>query len=241
MEQDLSLEKERRLESALRICKSADFSAAAAFQRETAPLAVFRDNGAPVSTAGGVDLSYHDTRCHCAIVVVARDSLNVVAEAHADLDVEFPYVPGYLFFREFPAFLAAWEKLAFKPDVLMFDGHGLAHPRRAGIAVMAGVLLDVAAIGVGKSRLYGKFEEPGKTRFDSTPLLAPDGTQLGWTLRTRGLSSSTGDTRAAKPVFVSPGHRVSMAGCLELTKAFTGKWRIPAPTREAHLAAGRWR
>jgi deoxyribonuclease V len=215
---------------ALELCRKPDFSAAKRFQEQVSPLAEIRDRHPEIRTAAGVDLAYRGDVCLCALAVVGIPEMKVSETVFAEASVVFPYVPGYLFFREFPAFFAAWNLLASKPDLLMFDGHGLAHPRRAGIALMAGVLLDFPTIGVGKSRLTGVYEEPGSTRFSATPLADSAGDQIGWALRTKA------EPRPAKPVFISPGHRVSLDGSLELAKAFTGKWRVPVPTREAHVA-----
>jgi len=140
----------------------------------------------------------------------------------------FPYVPGYLGFREAPALLAAWEKLADKPDLLFVDGHGRAHPRRCGIATHVGVLLDVPTIGVAKSILCGRVEgdlgaEPG-----ATAPLVDRGEVVAMALRTRA---------RALPVYVGTGHRISLALAVEWVLALSEGRRLPLPIRLAHDAA----
>jgi deoxyribonuclease V len=147
----------------------------------------------------------------------------------AEREVEFPYVPGLLAFREAPAVLQAWSRLRSDPDLIIFDGHGMAHPRRMGIACHLGLVLDRPSIGCAKSRLCGQHEEPGAAAGDWAPLT--DGDEwIGAAVRTR-----TGK----QPVFVSVGHRVSLATAISLTLTCCRGYRLPEPTRQAHLAARR--
>jgi deoxyribonuclease V len=177
----------------------------------------------------GVDVGFEDggrvTRA--AVAVLAYPDLQPVDRALARLPTRFPYVPGLLSFRELPAVLAAIEALAVRPDVYLCDGQGLAHPRRFGIACHLGVLIDAPSIGVAKTRLSGSHAEPPVEKGGWTPL--QDGDEvIGAVLRTR-----TG----VKPVYVSIGHRVSLATAIRLVLACTRGYRLPETTRQAHRLA----
>ncbi len=186
----------------------------------------------PVRLIGGVDISNTrfdpENRVFAAVVVLAWPGLEVVATASAVRTAAMPYVPGYLGFREVPALLAAWEMLAAKPDLVLVDGHGTAHPRGLGIAAHLGVVLDLPCIGVAKSPLVGRAEgvlgeDPG-----AEAALVWKGRRLATVLRTR---------RRSNPLYVSPGHRISEAGAVEWVKRCGTGYRLPEPTRQAHLAA----
>jgi deoxyribonuclease V len=134
-----------------------------------------------------------------------------------------PYIPGLLAFREAPILARAFEKLNCEPDVVLFDGHGFAHPRRMGIASHMGLLLDKPSIGCAKSRLVGTHQEPGNTPGEWSPLM--DGEQqIGAVLRTRG---------NVKPIFVSCGHKMDLKTALMIVLQCCDGYRIPKPTREA--------
>jgi deoxyribonuclease V len=139
-----------------------------------------------------------------------------------------PYVPGLLGFREIPALLAAWEKLRAKPDLVLVDGHGVAHPRRLGIAAHLGVMLDVPAIGVAKSVLVGGEDPPLADEPGAETPLVWRGERIGTALRTR---------RRSNPLYVSIGHRVSLETAVAWVRRATNTYRLPEPTRQAHLAA----
>jgi deoxyribonuclease V len=144
------------------------------------------------------------------------------------MPVSFPYVPGLLAFREGPIVLAALERLAERPDVLIFDAQGLAHPRRMGLATHLGILLDVPSVGCAKSRLCGKETEPGEEKGSWTPLL-DRGEVIGAVVRTRS---------RVRPVYVSVGHRVDLETAVSLVLSCATKYRLPEPTRWAHRVAG---
>lgn len=184
-----------------------------------------------VKTVGGVDMSLTDEKAHAAIVVLRYPELTPVEGVTADAPLVFPYVPGLLSFREGPAILAAWEKVQHKPDLLMFDGQGIAHPRGMGIASQMGLWLERPTIGVGKSKLYGQYVEPGPHPGDRSDLVAPRTQRvIGAVLRTRERSN---------PLFISPGHMIDAPHAIEFVmKCLTG-YRLPEPTRWAHkFAAG---
>jgi len=179
----------------------------------------------------GIDVGFEDEgrTTRAAVAVLAFPSLQLVETAIARLPTRFPYVPGLLSFRELPAVLQALDHLSVSPEVVLCDGQGIAHPRRIGIASHLGVLLDLPTIGVGKTRLVGKFDVPGNTKGDWSPL--GDGDEvIGAVLRTRA---------GVNPVYVSIGHRVSLATAIRLTLACTTRYRLPETTRQAHrLASG---
>ena len=185
-----------------------------------------------VRLVAGVDVSTTrfdpERLVHAAVVLLAWPGLEVVETATAVQRAALPYIPGLLGFREIPALLAAWEKLGTRPDLLLVDGHGIAHPRGLGIAAHLGVVLDVPAIGVAKSVLVGEADPPlAEEAGAETPLLWR-GERIGTALRTR---------RRANPLYVSVGHRVSLETAVAWVRRATGGYRLPEPTRQAHLAA----
>lgn len=180
----------------------------------------------------GVDVGFEDggRTTRAAVVVLSWPGLEVVDLALARRATSFPYVPGLLSFRELPAVVEAMALLCTEPQLLFCDGQGIAHPRRFGIACHLGVIADLPAIGVGKSRLVGEAGEPGREKGAHVPLVDGDET-VGHVLRTR-----TG----VKPVYVSPGHRVSTGTAVELVLAATPRYRLPEPIRQAdRLASNR--
>jgi deoxyribonuclease V len=182
----------------------------------------------PVGHAAGVDVSIQGGVARAAVVVLNFQTLNPVDYAIASRPVTFPYIPGLLAFREGPVVLDALERIHIPPDLLIFDGQGLAHPRRLGIASHMGVLIDMPSIGCAKSRLCGQHDTPGPEPGDYTYLV--DGEEvLGAVLRTR---------QRVKPVFVSIGHRVDLATSIEYVLACCRGYRLPETTRWAHRVAG---
>ncbi len=176
----------------------------------------------PPKTIAGADAIYYKDYTISAVVVLEYPSLRLIEEASHTVKTTFPYIPGYLSFREGPAIVAAFEKLRHKPDVILFDGQGIAHPKGLGIASHLGVLLGIPSIGCAKSRLVGSYEMPGKVRGSWRPLIL-DGKTVGAVLRTR-----TG----VKPVFVSPGHLITLQEAIEIVLQCS-RYRIPEPIRLA--------
>lgn len=196
-------------------------------QRALAGRVVREDRLGPVRLIAGVDVAY-DRRgrsgtARAAVVVFAYPDLTVVEEAAVEVAVDFPYVPGLLTFREAPAAIAALERLSHRPDVLLCDGQGLAHPRRLGFAAHLGLFLDVPSVGVAKSVLVGTYAEPGPAKGDWSPLMDKDEI-IGAALRTRA---------GASPVFISIGHRVSLPTAISLVLGCTTSFRLPQTTRLA--------
>ena len=182
----------------------------------------------PLEIVAGIDVSVKGTQARAAVVLLSHPGLLPLHTATAEMAVSFPYVPGLLAFREGPVVLAALAQLEHRPDLLMFDAQGIAHPRRVGLAAHLGVLLDIPAVGCAKSRLTGVFTEPNRRKGSWTPLLDGDEV-IGAVLRTRD---------GVRPVFVSVGHRVDLETAVSLTLGCTTKYRLPEPTRWAHRVAG---
>lgn len=187
----------------------------------------------PVRTVAGADISYDKgaETLYAAVVVVDVATLSVVERVGLAATVTFPYVPGLLSFREAPPILAAFARLQARPDVIITDGQGMAHPRRFGVACHLGLWLDIPTVGCGKSRLCGNFAEPGPDRGDRSPLTDKDGV-IGSVVRSR---------RGVKPLFVSVGHRSDLASAVDLVLALTPKYRVPVPIRLAHVEVNRLR
>lgn len=135
----------------------------------------------------------------------------------------FPYIPGYLSFREGPAIIEAIKRLKTMPDMILFDGQGIAHPKGMGIATHIGILLDIPAIGCAKSKLIGGYKDPGSKKGIWSPLIY-NGKTIGAVLRTKD---------NIRPIFVSPGHRIDLEGSIKIILNSTTKYRIPEPLRRA--------
>ncbi len=186
-----------------------------------------------VDTIGGADISFNkfSETVYAGIVVLSLPDLRIIETAGVRSLAKFPYVPGLLSFREAPSLLAVWEKLKTKPDVLMLDGQGIAHPRRFGIACHVGVLLDWPTIGCAKSVLVGRYAELGIEAGSQAPLI-DRGEQVGVALRTK---------TKVTPVYVSPGHLTDLDSAVDLVLRSTTKYRLPEPTRQAHMLVNKLR
>lgn len=187
----------------------------------------------PVQTIAGGDISFNkDTDVvYAGFVVIRLADMATIAEAGVTTRALFPYVPGLLSFRECPALLEAWAQLAVEPDVVMLDGQGIAHPRRLGIASHMGLLLERPTVGCAKSVLTGRFEEPRPERGAWSPML-DRGETIGAVLRTKD---------RVQPVYVSPGDRLTLDDAIAITLRCHGGYRVPEPTRRAHLLVNRLR
>jgi deoxyribonuclease V len=181
----------------------------------------------------GADVAFDRPRdlSFAAVVLIDLDSLETIEVATAVERTAFPYVPGYLSFRELPALLSAWSNLSRRPDLLLIDAHGYAHPRRMGLACHAGLELDVPTIGCAKSILCGVLEPLPEERGATAPLVDPAGGEvIGWGLRTRN---------RVRPVYLSVGHRMDLATAADLVLRLTpgGRYRFPETTRRADRIA----
>lgn len=209
------------------------FAEARAIQERLRDRVERADRLGPVRTVAGVDVSYDrgSPILYGAVVVLDAASGETIETAGVRMEAQMPYVPGYLSFREVPPLLAAFAKLRKRPDLLVCDGHGRAHPRRFGIACHLGVLLDLPSIGSAKSRLVGTHDEPGAARGSHTPLR--DGREvIGSVLRTRV---------GVKPIFASTGHRVSLTTARRTLLRLAPSLRLPLPIRAAHEEVNRLR
>jgi len=176
----------------------------------------------------GVDAAFAGDSVIAAACLYEYPRLVRIAEAHAVRRVTFPYIPGFLSFREGPAIMEAVFELRPEPDLILFDGQGIAHPKGLGIASHIGVLLGLPTVGCAKSRLVGDYTPPGPGKGEYS-YLVHHGRCIGAVLRTRD---------GVSPVFVSPGHLVDLEGAVELVLGCTGRYRIPEPIRCADRLAG---
>jgi len=177
------------------------------------------------ATVAGVDAAFSRTHVCAAACLYTYPDLRCIEQATAVRKLRFPYVPGYLTFREGPAIIAALGTLNRRPDVILVDGQGIAHPRGIGIASHLGVLLDIPAIGCAKTRLIGDHREPG-TKKGAWSELRLAGITVGAVLRTRD---------GVNPLFVSPGHRMDLESGIRIVLACIGRYRIPEPLRCADM------
>lgn len=187
-----------------------------------------RSTAGRVELVAGADVSFRAGRARAAVVVLAYATLDLVEVAVARQPVRFPYVPGLLAFREIPPVLAAYRKLRCAPDLVLVDGQGVAHPRRFGLASHLGLILDLPTVGCAKKRYIGTHADPGEEAGATTPLLDGDEV-IGAVVRTRS---------RVKPLFVSIGHRVDLAGAVRHVLHCARRYRLPEPLRLAHHAAG---
>ena len=180
-----------------------------------------------IRTVAGVDIGIRNDIATASVVVLNFPNLQVIDGIVAESRINFPYIPGYLSFREIPPLLVAFARLHTEPDLVIVDGQGIAHPRRFGLASHLGLILDKPTIGCAKSRLCGHYTEPDKEKGSWSYLLDNDDV-IGITLRTRTDVSI---------VYVSVGHLISLETAREITLACCPKYRLPETTRLAHQAA----
>lgn len=194
-------------------------------QVELAQQVILNDEFVPPRFIGGADVGFEQdgTVTRAVIVVLSWPELQLVEYKIARIPTQLPYIPGLLSFREVPGLMAAWEKIQQKPDLVLVDGQGIAHPRRFGVACHFGLLADVATIGVAKSRLCGDDVELNAEP-ESVEMLKVAQEQLGWVYRSK---------KRCNPLYLSPGHKVSFISSLEWVKRCIQGYRLPEPTRFA--------
>lgn len=199
-------------------------------QREWAGKVISDDCLSDVKLVAGTDVSYQKQgdRLVAAVVVLDAQTLEVIETATIVDEAQFPYVPGLFSFRELPPLVKAFEKLQHRPDLIVCDGQGIAHPRRFGLASHLGVMFDIPTIGCGKTRLCGDEVEPLDERGAKAKLIHKD-EHIGYILRTR---------KNVKPVYVSLGHRVSAETACEWVLKLAPKYRLPETTRVADKLVG---
>ncbi|MBD3179164.1 MAG: endonuclease V [Candidatus Latescibacteria bacterium] len=204
-----------------------------ALQKKLRSELILKWDGRPVRFIAGADVHFpsRDTAL-AAIAVFSFPGLEMVESGHRSCRCEIPYIPGLLSFREIPAILQALENIKKKPDIILCDGQGVAHPRRLGLASHLGILLGIPTIGCAKSPLYGKFDLPGGKKGDKSPILGGDDDLLGYVLRTR---------EGVKPVYISPGHLIDHRKSVEIVLKATPRYKISEPLRSAHRIASEYK
>lgn len=186
-----------------------------------------------INTIAGADVAYskRDNAIFASVVLMKYPELIPLEKVRAQSYVDFPYIPGFLFYREGPVLAKALERLEEVPDVIMFDATGIAHPKRIGMASQFGVLLDISTIGVAKKKLIGNYHEV-EDSIGAASILELESEQLGYAVRTRG---------GVKPLFVSPGHKIDAKQSLDLVVSTTRGYRLPEPLRVAHIMVNKMR
>uniref|UniRef100_A0A7C3YQX5 Endonuclease V n=1 Tax=candidate division WOR-3 bacterium TaxID=2052148 RepID=A0A7C3YQX5_UNCW3 len=174
---------------------------------------------------GGADCAQDERYLYCAFTVFTFPDLVPIEVKTSRTEIDFPYIPGFLSYREKRAYLLTYERLEKKPDVILFDGQGISHPRRFGLACHIGILLNKPTIGCAKTRLIGEFTVPPKKRGSFSPLLV-EGEVLGYVVRTK-------DNVA--PLFVSPGHKIDLLTAKDVVLKTATRYRLPEPLRLAHI------
>ena len=204
-------------------------SEAFAIQQQLRGRIVSKDDFGAIRWVGGVDIGFEDdgATTRAAAVVLGFPDLQLHEHVMVRRPTSYPYIPGLLSFREVPAALEALAALGTRPDLLLCDGQGLAHPRRFGLACHLGLLSDIPAVGAAKTHLFGTYDPVGEERGSWQPMRDRNEV-IGAALRTR---------RGTKPLFVSIGHRIGLASAIDLVLACTPKYRLPETTRWAHRYA----
>jgi deoxyribonuclease V len=211
-----------------------DYRAAVAIQEGLRGKLILEDRlSGDMRIVAGADISCTkgDDRLFAAVILLDAFTFDVIEEATYSGRASIPYIPGLLSFREGPALLRAFEKLRNRPDVILFDGQGIAHPRGFGLAAHMGLILDIPSVGCAKTRLVGTFREPGERRGQHSPLIHNE-KRIGTVLRTKD---------RVKPVLVSQGHRVSLERAVRIVLQCARRYRIPEPIRRAHILVNRLR
>lgn len=173
----------------------------------------------------GVDAAFSEDSVICVACLYKFPELKHIEDEYSVTKVDFPYIPGFLSFREGPAIIMTINKLRIKPDIVLFDGQGIAHPEGLGIASHLGVFLNIPTIGCAKSRLVGTYTELGERKGEFSYLIYR-GIKIGVVLRTRN---------GVRPVFVSPGHMIDLKQAMDIVLKCTDKYRIPEPLRRADM------
>ena len=207
------------------------YSEAAAIQKELKDKVVSKNGFNQIKTIAGADIAIlkNEKKLICGIIVFSYPELSEIERVWEVVDEEFPYIPGLLAFREGPAIIKTYKKLKVRPDVLILDGQGTAHPRGFGIACYVGVLLNIPTMGIAKKKLYGDYQDPQDIPGSYESLLSKNGEQIGVVLKTKAKT---------KPVFVSIGHKIDLSTSREIALTCVRGYRIPEPTRLADKYVG---
>lgn len=175
-----------------------------------------------------VSLNLFSKTLYAGIVVFSYPGLNIVDQAFVKIETSFPYIPGLLSFREIPGLVQCFNKLRIKPDMIVADGQGIAHPRRLGVASHLGVLLDIPTIGCAKSVLVGKYDKTNRPVAN----LLDKGEVIGAAVYTK---------KNCKPVIVSPGNKITLEESIEIIQKTVKGYRLPEVTRQAHIMVNLFR
>jgi deoxyribonuclease V len=191
---------------------------------------ILKNTFTEVRTIGGGDVAYSGDRnlLFAAIAVLSFPKMETLDIATAHGEIPFPYIPGLLSFREGPILINAFRKLKMKPDVMIYEGQGIAHPRGIGLASHMGLWLELPSIGCAKTPLLDDFTYPGPSK-GSFELIRKEGKEVGAALRTK---------EKVKPLFVSPGHRIDLPTSIQIILQTCQKFRMPEPLRKAHQVSG---
>jgi len=198
-------------------------------QRVLAERIVCRAKRLTPRTIAGIDVSFREKKCCAAICIFTFAGLELIEQKTAINSISFPYIPTLLTFREGPAVLRCFKKIEVTPDVILFDGQGLAHPRKMGLATHMGIWLNIPTIGCAKTPLYGQFKQPPRTK-GSYSLITEKNLPIGAVLRTKD---------AINPVFVSVGYKILLEDAIAITLRTCTKYRLPEPIRAAHILSKR--
>lgn len=206
---------------------------AISLQKTLAERVLAKPLAARLKVVGATDISYsRNSDLLIAVIVTCKlPGMELIESVHHVGRASFPYIPGLLSFREIPPLLGAYAKIGQKPDVILCDGQGIAHPRKLGLAAHFGLCLDIATIGCAKSRLCGSFDEPPQKKGSSRPLFL-NGEQVGIVYRSRD---------GVQPIYISPGHLCDLKSSKKFVARCIGRYRIPEPIRLAHSEANRKR
>ncbi|MHC1581775.1 MAG: deoxyribonuclease V [Candidatus Syntropharchaeia archaeon] len=193
-------------------------------QERIAERVIKEDEFERIRFIGGADGAFFRKSIISGIVVLSYDSMEVIESVHTIRTVNFPYIPGFLSFREMPGIIDAFSLLERKPDVLMIDGCGINHPRFAGLATHVGVKLDIPTIGVSKNLLCGNCKTPQEV--GDARKISFEEKEVGWMLKSK---------KGCRPIVVAPGHKVSLDSSIKIVKHCLRGYKLPEPTRQAHL------
>jgi len=196
-------------------------------QHEMSEKIVLKPFEKKIETIAGAAVSFNkfSNTVFAGIIILSYPEMKILSYSLIETETNFPYVAGFLAFREIPSLLQAWNLLPEKPDVLVLDGQGISHPRRMGIASHFGVIENQATIGCAKSLTFGKLEDLGLDKNSVASILDKENELLGYALRTKN---------AVKPIYISPGNLITPEESLEIIKDSVGRYRIPEPVRLAH-------
>ncbi len=225
-EEELSLLQNCKWQAGITVRRAREIQRAMRDRVRVVPLGEKKKN---IRLVAGADAAFLDDKVLAVACLFTYPELELIDTQTALMELTFPYVPGLLSFREGPAVICAVRKLRERPDVLMLDGQGIAHPQMIGIASHVGVLLDMPTVGCAKSRLVGKYREPGLKRGSASPLYF-EGRRVGTVIRSKD---------GVRPLFVSPGHLVDFRDAEELVLSCSKGYRLPEPTRAADLETKR--